>query len=151
MDKEKNIQAVVSETEILHESSVNFLKIFEAYRVEKKISTRKLVQGLMSDRAFLDIKKGKYILAKSDWEFLMQRMGIVTEYFETIVSRKELEDWRIREDICLLILENQSEAKKRLEQQMLERKERDTEDTKSILYEDNMVTFKVCIDGRRTL
>ena len=61
MDKEKNIQAVVSETEILHESSVNFLKIFEAYRVEKKISTRKLVQGLMSDRAFLDIKKGKYI------------------------------------------------------------------------------------------
>ena len=34
---------------------------------------------------------------------------------------------------------------------MLERKERDTEDTKSILYEDNMVTFKVCIDGRRTL
>ena len=46
MDKEKNIQAVVSETEILHESSVNFLKIFEAYRVEKKISTRKLVQGL---------------------------------------------------------------------------------------------------------
>lgn len=116
MDKEKNIQAVVSETEILHESSVNFLKIFEAYRVEKKSSTRKLVQGLMSDRAFLDIKKGKYILAKSDWEFLMQRMGIVTEYFETIVSRKELEDWRIREDICLLILENQSEAKKRLEQ-----------------------------------
>lgn len=116
MDKEKKIQAVVSETEILHESGVNFLKIFEAYRVEKKISTRKLVQGLMSDRAFLDIKKGKHILAKSDWEFLMQRMGIVTEYFETIVSRKELEDWRIREDICLLILENQNEAKKRLEQ-----------------------------------
>lgn len=115
MDKEKKIQAVVSETEILHESGVNFLKIFEAYRVEKKISTRKLVQGLMSDRAFLDIKKGKHILAKSDWEFLMQRMGIVTEYFETIVSRKELEDWRIREDICLLILENQNEAKKRLE------------------------------------
>ncbi len=108
MDKEKKIQAVVSETEILHESGVNFLKIFEAYRVEKKISTRKLVQGLMSDRVFLDIKKGKHILAKSDWEFLMQRMGIVTEYFETIVSRKELEDWRIREDICLLILENQN-------------------------------------------
>ena len=62
------------------------------------------------------MKKGKYIHAKGDWEFLMQRMGIVTEYFETIVSRKELEDWRIREDICLLILENQSEAKKRLEQ-----------------------------------
>lgn len=66
MDKEKKIQAAVSETEILHESSVNFFKIFEAYRVEKKISTRKLVQGLMSDRAFLDIKKGKYIFGKGD-------------------------------------------------------------------------------------
>lgn len=68
----------------------------------------------------------------------MQRMGIVTEYFETIVSRKELEDWRIREDICLLILENQSEAKKRLEQyrsKCLKEKKEIPKDTKSILYE----------------
>lgn len=154
MDKEKNIQAVVSETEILHESSVNFLKIFEAYRVEKKISTRKLVQGLMSDRAFLDIKKGKYILAKSDWEFLMQRMGIVTEYFETIVSRKELEDWRIREDICLLILENQSEAKKRLEQyrsKCLKEKKEIPKIQNQFCMKITWITFKVCIDGRRTL
>lgn len=46
----------------------------------------------------------------------MHRIGIVTDYFETIVSRKELEDWRIREDICLLVLENPDEAKKQLEQ-----------------------------------
>ena len=31
----------------------------------------------------------------------MQRMGIVTDYFETIVSRRELDDWRMKEDICL--------------------------------------------------
>lgn len=116
MNKEKKLQAAVSETGILHESSVNFFKIFEAYRIEKKISTRKLVKGLMSDRAFLDIKKGKYIFGKGDWEFLMHRIGIVTDYFETIVSRKEMENWRIREDICLLVLENPDEAKKQLEQ-----------------------------------
>ena len=37
----------------------------------------------------------------------MQRMGIVTDYFETIVSRIELDDWRMKEDICLLAFENQ--------------------------------------------
>ena len=35
----------------------------------------------------------------------MQRMGIVTDYFETIVSRIELDDWRMKEDICLLAFE----------------------------------------------
>lgn len=42
----------------------------------------------------------------------MQRMGIVTDYFETIVSRRELDDWRMKEDICLLAFEKPDEARK---------------------------------------
>ena len=46
----------------------------------------------------------------------MQRMGIVTDYFETIVSRIELDDWRMKEDICLLAFEKPDEAMEKLEQ-----------------------------------
>ena len=46
----------------------------------------------------------------------MQRMGIVTDYFETIVSRRELDDWRMKEDICLLAFEKPDEAMEKLEQ-----------------------------------
>lgn len=46
----------------------------------------------------------------------MQRMGIVTDYFETIVSRIELDDWRMKEDICLLAFKKPDEAMEKLEQ-----------------------------------
>lgn len=116
MEKEKKIQMTVMEEDILYQSGIKFFNVFDTYRIEKKINTRQLIQGVISDRAFLDIKKGKHILAKSDWEFLMQRMGIVTDYFETIVSRRELDDWRLREDICLCVFERPNEATKMLEQ-----------------------------------
>ena len=104
------------EEDILYQSGIKFFNVFDTYRREKKINTRQLIQGVISERAFLDIKKGKHTPAKSDWEFLMQRMGIVTDYFETIVSRRELDDWRLREDICLCVFERPDEATKRLEQ-----------------------------------
>ncbi len=115
-EQNENIQVESSEKEILYQSSVNFFRIFDIYRKEKKISVQKLVQGVMSSRAFFDIKKGKNVFSKTDWEFLMQRMGIVTDYFEVIVSKRELEEWRKREDICLLVLEEPKKAEYLLEQ-----------------------------------
>ena len=116
MEKEKKTQMTVMEEDILYQSGIKFFNVFDTYRREKKINTRQLIQGVISERAFLDIKKEKQILIKSDWEFLIQRMGIVTDYFETIVSRRELDDWRLREDICLCVFERPNEATKRLEQ-----------------------------------
>lgn len=67
---------------------------------------------MISRRAFLDIEKGKSVLSRENWKFLMHRIGIVTDYFETVVSRKELKDWRCREDICLSVCEGLQEGKK---------------------------------------
>lgn len=116
MDIKGNLTEIpLSENAILHQSGVSFFRIFTAYRKEKKIRTEKIVSGVISRRAFLDIEKGKSVLSRENWKFLMHRIGIVTDYFETVVSRKELKDWRCREDICLSVCEDCEKAKKLLE------------------------------------
>ena len=40
----------------------------------------------------------------------MLRMGIPPEYFESLASGEDLERWRLREDICLLVPERSEEA-----------------------------------------
>lgn len=117
MDIQGNLTKIpLSENAILHQSGVSFFRIFTAYRKEKKIRTEKIVSGVISQRAFLDIEKGKSVLSRENWKFLMHRIGIVTDYFETVVSRKELKDWRCREDICLSVCEDCEKAKKLLEE-----------------------------------
>lgn len=60
MDIQENPTKVpLSENAILHQSGVSFFRIFTAYRKEKKIRTEKIVSGVISRRAFLDIEKGK--------------------------------------------------------------------------------------------
>ena len=117
MDIQGNLTKIpLSENAILHQSGVSFFRIFTAYRKEKKIRTEKIVSGVISRRAFLDIEKGKSVLSREIWKFLMHRIGIVTDYFEIVVSRKELKDWRCREDICLSACEDCEKAKKLLEE-----------------------------------
>ena len=117
MDIQGNLTKIpLSENAILHQSGVSFFRIFTAYRKEKKIRTEKIVSGVISRRAFLDIENGKSVLSRENWKFLMHRIGIVTDYFETVVSRKELKDWRCREDICLSVCEDCEKAKKLLEE-----------------------------------
>lgn len=80
MDIQENPTKVpLSENAILHQSGVSFFRIFTAYRKEKKIRTEKIVSGVISRRAFLDIEKGKSVLSRENWKFLMHRIGIVTE------------------------------------------------------------------------
>ena len=108
MDIQENPTKVpLSENAILHQSGVSFFRIFTAYRKEKKIRTEKIVSGVISRRAFLDIEKGKSVLSRENWKFLMHRIGIVTDYFETVVSRKELKDWRCRVCLCVKIARRQ--------------------------------------------
>ena len=58
MDIQENPTKVpLSEKAILHQSGVSFFRIFTAYRKEKKIRTEKIVSGVISRRAFLDIEK----------------------------------------------------------------------------------------------
>ena len=82
MDIQGNLTKIpLSENAILHQSGVSFFRIFTAYRKEKKIRTEKIVSGVISRRAFLDIEKGKSVLSRENWKFLILRIGIVTDYF----------------------------------------------------------------------
>nr|WP_300819423.1 hypothetical protein [uncultured Acetatifactor sp.] len=49
-------------------------------------------------------------------DILFQRMGILPDYFEMVASGDEMERWRLREDICLLVPDRVGEAKERIMQ-----------------------------------
>lgn len=38
-------------------------------------------------------------------DYLLQRLGVPTEYFEVMADARELNGWRDREDICLVVFE----------------------------------------------
>lgn len=99
------------EEALLRQSGMEFFRIFTMIRKERRISVSQLVRGVISRRAFSDIENGKTVFLREYWELFMHRMGAATKYFEVVVSRKELEDWRQREDICLTVFENPEEAR----------------------------------------
>lgn len=48
-------------------------------------------------------------------DYLLQRLGVPTEYFEVMADARELNGWRDREDICLIIFEQSQKAQQLLE------------------------------------
>lgn len=48
-------------------------------------------------------------------DYLLQRLGVPTEYFEVMADARELNGWRDREDICLIIFEQPQKAQQLLE------------------------------------
>lgn len=105
-----------TEEEVLCQSScMGFFRLFNNLRKQRGIKLEQLVNGVMTRRMLSTIIKGDGYFSRESWEFLMHRMGALTDYFEAIVSRKELEDWREREDICLLVCESPKEARTKLE------------------------------------
>lgn len=105
-----------TEEEVLCQSScMGFFRLFNNLRKQRGIKLEQLVNGVMTRRMLSTIIKGDGYFSRECWEFLMHRMGALTDYFEAIVSRKELEDWREREDICLLVCESPKEARTKLE------------------------------------
>lgn len=90
-----------TEEEVLCQSSCRgFFRLFNNLRKQRGIKLEQLVNGVMTRRMLSTIIKGDGYFSRESWEFLMHRMGALTDYFEAIVSRKELEDWREREDVC---------------------------------------------------
>ncbi len=43
-------------------------------------------------------------------DYLLQRLGVPTEYFEVMADARELNGWRDREDICLVVFEQPQKA-----------------------------------------
>ena len=88
-----------TEEEVLCQSScMGFFRLFNNLRKQRGIKLEQLVNGIMTRRMLSTIIKGEGYFSRESWEFLMHRMGALTDYFEAIVSRKELEDRRERED-----------------------------------------------------
>ena len=48
-------------------------------------------------------------------DYLLQRLGVPTEYFEVMADARELNGWRNREDICLVVFEQPQKAQQLLE------------------------------------
>lgn len=48
-------------------------------------------------------------------DYLLQRLGVPTEYFEVMADARELNGWRDREDICLVVFEQPQKAQQLLE------------------------------------
>lgn len=85
-------------------------ELIRSEREKRRISREALARGIVSKTALENMENGKSGWTKITGDILLHRMGIVSEYFETIASADELERWRLREDICLLIWEKPQEA-----------------------------------------
>ena len=48
-------------------------------------------------------------------DYLLQRLGVPTEYFEVMADARALNGWRDREDICLVVFEQPQKAQQLLE------------------------------------
>ncbi len=78
-------------------------KILGEERSKREISREELARGIISKTALGQIETGRIGWTKLPGDTLMHRMGVGTDYFEVVASAEELDRWRRREDICLLL------------------------------------------------
>lgn len=93
--------------------------ILQEERQKRNISRESLASGLLSGMALGKIESGKAGWRMLTGIFLLQRMGLIPEDFELVASSDELERWRKREDICLLIPDRPSEAERMIQEYRL--------------------------------
>ena len=75
-----------TEEEVLCQSScMGFFRLFNNLRKQRGIKLEQLVNGVMTRRMLSTIIKGDGYFSRESWEFLMHRMGALTDYFEAIV------------------------------------------------------------------
>lgn len=85
-------------------------------RRKRNLSLEDLSCGIMSRTALEKVEKGKIQWTKLAGDTLMLRMGIVPEYFESLSSGEDLDRWRMREDICLLVPDGREQAAVKLKE-----------------------------------
>ena len=96
--------------EFAREYNRNCGGILKRERLKRNISREKLGQGIMSEIALGNIEDGKAGWTKVIGDTLLQRMGVSADYFEVVASAGELDRWRMREDICMLMPFRRDEA-----------------------------------------
>lgn len=88
-------------------------------REKRGISRKELARGILSKTALGHMETGRIGWTKLPGDTLMYRMGVATDYFEVVASGEELDRWRRREDICLLIPARPEEAAGKLREYRL--------------------------------
>lgn len=88
--------------------------IFQKERTKRGFSLEIIASGLLSRTALGKMETGRIGWQKLVGDTLFQRMGIWPDYFEMLASSEEMARWRLREDICLLILDRPGEAEEKI-------------------------------------
>lgn len=91
-------------------------RILKQEREKRGITQEKLSRGLLSRVALHELEEGRSGWSKTIGDTLMHRMGICTNYFETVTFGEELSRWRDREEICQLVPENFRRAKEMIQE-----------------------------------
>lgn len=103
-----------SQTEWDGRSNLSCGALLRREREKRGISQEKLSRGLLSRASLKRLEEGEIGWTKLTGDALLQRMGIAVDYFEETASGEELDRWRLREDICLLILSEPVKAWEKL-------------------------------------
>ena len=84
-------------------------------RCRRGISEQKISRGVCTRTELRLMENGETPWKKMIGDYLLQRLGVPTEYFEVMADARELNGWRDREDICLIIFEQPQKAQQLLE------------------------------------
>lgn len=85
-------------------------------RNRKNITRKQIAKGLFSQNSLAQMEEGSVVWKKMTGDILFQRLGIDTNYVESLASLQELQRWRMREDVVVLILEHPRQAEEKLEE-----------------------------------
>lgn len=84
-------------------------------RCRRGISEQKISRGVCTRTELRKMENGDMPWKKMIGDYLLQRLGVPTEYFEVMADARELNGWRDREDICLVVFEQPQKAQQLLE------------------------------------
>ena len=84
-------------------------------RCRRGISEQKISRGVCTRTELREMENGNIPWKKMIGDYLLQRLGVPTEYFEVMADARELNGWRDREDICLVVFEQPQKAQQLLE------------------------------------
>ena len=90
-------------------------KFLHRERCRRGISEAKIARGVCTRTELRLMENGETPWKKMTGDYLLQRLGVPTEYFEVMADARELDGWRDREDICLAIFEQPQRAQQLIE------------------------------------
>lgn len=106
----------INEQELILKYNRVYGQVIRQERRKRKLSLEELSSGILSRTALEKVEKGKTQWTKLTGDTLMLRMGVLPEYFESLSSGEELDRWRMREDICLLVPGKPEAAEEKLKE-----------------------------------